>query len=306
MGFAKEGPEVTTLVDNLLNADAKAQSAASFYLPELPDDFLPVLNRLWRERIAPTWSESHNQLQKAQKRLTELDQQATNRSLTLDERWERVTLLGQVEDDNAALPSLEAILSDSPEHVQAHFAVGAILVEQRNPAGVEHLEKAMQLEPATIGHASTVLSGFYFDQGNKALAEEFSKRAAEHFEKERKQQEKALNFSADDRFIPHGLDDKAVSELQAQLKSVHGLQEAYLVRKVLEDSDVSLYVLAATAGFTWRNGENAKHIDALFGELMKVRDLPGPIVFLSLDGLHGYLINKLRAVPGAQLFTAAN
>jgi lipopolysaccharide biosynthesis regulator YciM len=214
-------------------------------------------------------------------------------------------LLTRIENDNAALPSIEAILRDNPEHTKAHFAMGAILLDQQNPAGVEHLEKAMQLDPSCTGHASTVLSGFYLQQGNKALGEEFSKRAAAHFEEERKQQERVMTFSSADRFIPHGLDAEAVSQLQAQLKKVHGLNEAYLVRKTDEDADASLYVLAASAGFTWKNGENAKHVDALFEQLVEINDLPGPIVLLSLDGEHGYLIDKLRAIPGARLFANA-
>ncbi|HET6851591.1 MAG TPA: M48 family metalloprotease [Pyrinomonadaceae bacterium] len=306
IGFAKEGPEVTALVEELLKADAEKQSAASYYLQEVPEDFLLRSNRLWRERIAHSWSQSHDELQKAQKRLDELDEQAKIRSLTLDERWERVTLLSKVEDDNAALPSIEAILRDNPEHARAHFAMGAILLEQQNPAGVEHLEKSMQLDPTTSGPACAMLSGFYFDQGNKALGESFSKRAAEHFEKQRKLQEQVMNFSAGDRFLPHGLDEEAVTRLQNALKNVHGLSEAYLVRKVLEDSDMSPYVLAVVAGFTWRNGQSAKHVGALFDELMKVKDVPEQIVFLSLDGEHGYLLHTMRSIPGAQLFATAD
>jgi tetratricopeptide (TPR) repeat protein len=305
MGFAKEGPEVTALVEELLKADVAEQSAASYYLRELPEDFLLRSNRLWREQIAHSWSQSHEELQKSEKRLMELDKDAETRPLTLDERWERVMLLTRLENDNAALPSLEAILRDNPEHTKAHFVMGAILLEQLNPAGLEHLEKAMQLDPTCTGHASTLLSGFYFQQGNKALAEEFSKRAAAHFEEERKQQERVMTFSPADRFIPHGLDAEAVSQLQVQLKKVHGLNEAYLVRKTVEDADASLYVLAASAGFTWKNGENAKHVDALFQQLAEISDLPGPLVLLSLDGEHGYLIDKLRAVPGARLFPTA-
>jgi tetratricopeptide (TPR) repeat protein len=305
MGFAKEGPEVTALVEELLKADVAEQSAASYYLRELPEDFLLRSNRLWREQIAHSWSQSHEELQKSEKRLRELDKDAETRPLTLDERWERVMLLTRLENDNAALPSLEAILRDNPEHTKAHFVMGAILLEQLNPAGLEHLEKAMQLDPTCTGHASTLLSGFYFQQGNKALAEDFSKRAAAHFEEERKQQERVMTFSPADRFIPHGLDAEAVSQLQVQLKKVHGLNEAYLVRKTVEDADASLYVLAASAGFTWKNGENAKHVDALFQQLAEISDLHGPLVLLSLDGEHGYLIDKLRAVPGARLFPTA-
>ena len=186
MGFAKEGPEVTDLVDELLKAEREEQSAASYYLQELPEDFLPKLNRLWRERIAHSWKESHDELRKAQQRLKELHEHVETRPLTLDERWERVKLLSQIENNKAALPSIEAILRDHPEHSKAHFALGAILLEEQNPAGVEHLEKAMQLDPTMSAHASMLLSGFYFEQGNKELAEEFSKSAAEQLEKERK------------------------------------------------------------------------------------------------------------------------
>ena len=65
MGFAKEGPEVTALVDKLLKADVEEQSAASYYLQELPEDFLLRSNRLWRERIAHSWRVSCDELQKA-------------------------------------------------------------------------------------------------------------------------------------------------------------------------------------------------------------------------------------------------
>ncbi|HEU4712448.1 MAG TPA: M48 family metalloprotease [Pyrinomonadaceae bacterium] len=306
MGFAREGPELTALITELLKADAQEESAASYYLQDLPEDFLLKVNRLWRERIAPSWSESHNQLKNAQKRLEELDSYCETRPLTLEERWERVTLLSQVESNDAALPSLKAILNDDPEHARAQMAVGAILIEQQDPAGIEHLEKAMQLEPATSGYACTLLSGFYFAQGNKALAEEFSKRAAEHFEKERKLHEHATTFTAGDNFIAHDLDEKAVNQIQSQLKNVHGLREAYLVRKVLPDFELSVYVFAASANFTWRNGENAKHVGPLFEELMEIKELPGPLVFLALDGQHSYLIDKLRVIPGARLFAAAN
>jgi Zn-dependent protease with chaperone function len=304
MGFAKEGPEVTALVDDLLKSDADQQSAASYYLKDLPEDFLLRSNRLLRERIVPSWTERHKQLQQSEKRLHELDEQSQTRSLTLDETWERVALLGEVEGNNAALPSLEAILRDNPDHVRAHFTMGAILLEQRNPAGVEHLERAMQLEPACTGHASTILSGFYFAQGDKARGEGFSKRAAAHFDKERLKQEQLMDFSASTRFIPHDLDQKAITLLQDQLKKIHGLSEAYLVRKVLEDSEAPVYVLGATAGFTWRNGQHAQHVDALFDELFQMKDLPEPLVFLSLDGKHFKLIPTLKKIPGAQLFAA--
>jgi hypothetical protein len=160
----------------------------------------------------------------------------------------------------------------------------------------------MELLPATTGDASTLLSGFYFDQGNRELAEEFRKRAGDVLDKQQKQQEKALNFSAKDRFVPHALDEETVKQIQSKLRNVHGLRGAFLVRKVVDDSDFAIYVLGVLAGFTWRDGRNDKHIDALFEELVNISGLPSPMVFLSLDGQHGYLLQKLAMIEGAQLF----
>ena len=303
IGFEKEGKEVTELISLVLDADEKHESADSHYLSQVPADFLPGQNRLWRERIAQAWSENHEQIQKARKRLAELDEQANERKLTVEEQWERVKTLSQVEDDNAALPSLRALLAEHPDHLGGHFAIGAILLEQHNPEGVAYLEKAMQLNPATVGDASVLLSSFYFDQGNKELSEEFRKRADDHYEVERKRQERAVAFSAADRFLPHALEATLVQELQKQLDAVYGLSEAYLVRKVVDENDASVYLLAAAASYTWKDGQSAKHVDELFNQLVSLPCLPAPTVFLSLDGPHGYLLPKLAEIEGARLFS---
>ncbi|HJP90650.1 MAG TPA: M48 family metalloprotease [Pyrinomonadaceae bacterium] len=194
IGFAKETPALTSLIDSVLEAEQKKQSAESYYLRELPENFLIQINRLWSERIRPTWRNSHEEIKQAKKKLDVLDQKAAAGSLTVEEQWERAKLIVQVKDENAALPAIDAILNEKPDHVGSHFAKGAILLEQHNPQGIQHLEKAMQLNPSVTGDASTLLSGFYLDQGNKELAETFRKRADQHYEQQRKLQGQAMSF----------------------------------------------------------------------------------------------------------------
>ena len=211
IGFDKDGKEVATLIEALLEADDRTQTAESHYIKHLPGDFVRGINRLWRERLAQAWSQNHEQIKITQKRVNELDEQANKRALTIEEQWERVTLLGQIKEPDEVLPSIEVILSEHPDHAGANYAKGAILLEQKNHEGVAHLEKAMELFPATTGDASTLLSGFYFDQGNKELAEVFRKRASDFIEQQQKQQAQALNFSDKDRFVPHGVDEETVN-----------------------------------------------------------------------------------------------
>jgi hypothetical protein len=53
----------------------------------------------------------------------------------------------------------------------------------------------MQLGERTTGDACALLSGFYFEQGNKELAESFRNRAVEYYAKAQKQQEQALTLA---------------------------------------------------------------------------------------------------------------
>lgn len=303
IGFPKDSPQLADLTAALIKADERGESAESHYIKELPEDFLEWLNRLWRERLNEAWNESHAQARQGLKRLDELNAQADERPLTIEEQWERVTIVAGLEEPNAALPFVQAILAEQPDHVGANFAIGAILLKDlQNADGIKYIEKAMQLDNATIGDGSTLLSGFYFDRGQKELAEEFRVRAEEHFNRQQKQHEKAVNFSEKDHFLPHGLDDGKVKEIQDQLSKVHGLDAAFLVRKVIEEPDTTVYVLGVMAAYTWSNGRSEKHVDLLFDELGKLNVLPSPLVFLSLDGEYQSLQKVLSSVDGAQLF----
>lgn len=301
IGYAKDSPEVAGLLDEVVKADEQKESAAAYYLRDLPEDFLPRQNRLLREQLAPAWSQSHEHNNEAKKQLAKLEEDAKERPLTIEEQWQRVTLINQVHDDNTTIPFLQTILSEHPDHVGAHFALGAILLDQQNVEGVKYLEKAIELGPNIAGDASMRLSGFYFQQGNKELAETFRQRAAEYFKQEQRLREQAVHFSPDDKFLPHELSEVVLKEIQAQLQKVRGLSEAFLVRKVLEGSN-RVYVLAVLAGYSWNEGVSDKHLEPLFTDLSQVTGLPSPLVTLPLDLVHGDLIPKFKAVREASIY----
>lgn len=301
LGFPKDSPETRALLDRLIDSDNEDESAAAHYLRDLPADFLDRQNRLWREQLVQTWNENHAQANEAKRKLAKLEEQANERALTIEEQWERATFVSQLREHADALPLFEAILREDPAHAGANFATGAILLKQHNPEGVAYLEKAVELNPETTGAASMQISGFYFEQGNKELAESFRKRADEHFKKEQRQQELAFTFTANDKFIPHELSEATINEIRNQLSRVPGLLDAVLVRKVVEGMD-PFYVLAVHVGLTWRNGVHGQHTQAVFAELSQLAALPEPMIFLSLDGDHSYLRPKLERISGAVIY----
>ncbi len=302
IGFQKDGAEITRLIDAVVKADEIKESAAARYLNQLPDDFEPSMNRLWRERVAQTWSERHEEIKKLRKRLVALDEHAKTRALTVEEQWERVIAVGETEDRAAAAPALRALLNEAPDHVSANFAIGSILLEQGNAEGVAYLEKTISSSPDTAYQACVLISGFYLEQDKNEMAEVFRKRAEEHYRKAMRLQEQAMTFAASDQFAPHGLEENRVKELQAQLARVYGLAAAYLVRKIIDGAEQPLYVLAVVASYTWKDGVTSKHIESLFDDLSAKVELPSPVAVLSLDGPHAYLLDRISRISGAQLY----
>lgn len=302
IGFQRDEAEITRLIEAMVKADEMKESAAARYLNQLPEDFELSMNRLWRERVANAWNERHNDVKILRNRLTELDEQAKTRALTVDEQWERVVAIAETEAREAATPALKTLLDEAPDHVTANFALGRLLLEQGNAEGVAYLEKTIPSSSNTATQACELISGFYLEQSDNEMAETYRQRAEEHYKEALRFHEQATNFAASDRFEPHGLEEDRVKQLQAQLATVYGLAAAYLFRKVVDGSEQRLYVFAVAASYTWQNGVSDKHIDTLFEDLSAKVELPSPVSVLSLDGPYGAMMDTIRRIPGAQLY----
>ena len=305
IGFQKEGPELTRLISAVVKADEAGESAATKYLRELPDDFEPGINRLWRERVRDVWHQRHQEFKQASKRLADLDEQAKTRTLTIDEQWERIVATAETEDAAASMPIIRALLNEDPDHAAANYALGTILLDQGDEAGVEYLEKATSGGAGLAGESCQRISGYYLDKGDHKKSEEFRERAEMYFDLENRIQEQVFNFSLTDQFEPQDLEAARLAEIKSQLEKIRGLESAYLFRKLLQGpADPTIYVLAFTTQFTWQNGENAKHVSILMEELSARVQLPSPSVLVSLDGPNSYLLPRIHSIAGAQLYAA--
>lgn len=303
MGFQKDGAELTALVEGVVKADEITESAAARYLRELPEDFEAGMNRLMRERLVPHWKNRHSEIKQAEKRIAKLDEEAQTRALTIDEQWERIRAIGETNTAAAALPALDALLAESPEHVGANFAVGAILLEQEDAKGIEYLNKIMQAGDEIASEACDLISGFYLQQGNVELTEKFRKLAEEHYQNAVQFHLQAITLTANDHFAAHDLDESRIKQMQTQLANVRGLGSAYLVRKLLDGSRPMVYVVAVTAEFIWKAGRSEKNVAMVFAGLREEVELPDPLVFVSLDQ-NAQLLPVISRIPGAKIFPA--
>lgn len=189
IGFDPEDTDRSRLVDAVVTAD---QQSATRFLCELPEEFLTNMNRLWRERVAQTWNQRHDEIKSARKRLAELEKHLSSRPLTIDEQWERAIALSEAEERTAALPALKALLDEAPDHVGANFAMGQLLLEEGDADGVVYLEKTMQCGSEIAAQACQLISDFYLEQGYDEIAETFRAHAEKYFHKAWEQRQQAI------------------------------------------------------------------------------------------------------------------
>jgi len=195
---------------------------------------------------------------------------------------------------------IREVIRQNPDHLGANFALGATLIEQRDIAGVQYLEKAMQLDPSTTGDACELIFEFYREQGLQPEAESYRGRAEEYYGQMARLHQEGTNISVHDHFEPHDLDDVTLRILRADLAKIRGLAAAYLVSKTIEGAE-PLYVLAVLAGFTWKDGQSGKYIPELIDELASDIHFGKPCVFVSLDA-KPYLTNTIAGIPKSQLY----
>ena len=300
IGFPREAQTGESLMEALdLRNVSMTKSAAQRYLKEVPTDVTDSYDRLWHEQVVSTWKQTHDYVQQARKRLAELEETGKSRTLTIDEQWERAKCTAETKDSAAALPLVREIIRQDVSHVGANFAVGATLLEQEDRAGVEYLQKAMELDPLTCGEACELIYDFYQAQGQQAEADKYRGYAEEFYARQQRLHEEAMNLTVHDRFEPHGLNDVALKHLKEQLGKTHGLGAAYLVRKMVDGTD-PLYVLAVFATYTWKDGQSGKYVDDLIDELASRIDLGKAIVFVSLD-VKAFLTDSITRVPNAEI-----
>jgi tetratricopeptide (TPR) repeat protein len=295
IGYQPETLSEGKVPDALLEVGApEGLSAAEYYLETLPEDFIQKCDRLWKEQLTDSWREGHRVIQETRARLGELEKKSKSAPLSFEEQWERARCLAETGDSVAAVPVLQELVRQDPKHLGAHYALGAILLEQNDETGIELLQQATQLDATTTGDAYELIYKYLRNQGRQKEAETYRARSIEYFEERQELMQKALNFTYKDRFEPHELDAGQITELRNNLRKVHAVDKAYLVRKIVDGAAEPFYIL----------GIVPTHDDPeLMDQLASTITLSRPLIFVQL-GQNKFLEPMLSSIPGSQIFPA--
>ncbi len=213
-------------------------------------------------------------------------------TITLDEAWDRVALIGDLCGEEESLPLVQEYLRAKPDHAAANFLCGKLLLERKQASGLPFLDRAMRAAPEAIGPGCEAIYWYLREQGRVKEAAPYRERGRTHARQWEAGRLERADIAPDDKFLYHGLSAEALTMLSRELFLCDGVWRAYLVRKqVRHFPEKPLYLLGLVPSVTARPN--------LVQRVSEQIHLPGETFVIVLQG-NGKKFEK----PLTQLSTA--
>lgn len=264
---------------------------------------IATYDRRWQDQIIYSWSRRHAAAQEERAQLDELDRQAGERELQAGERVQRALLRAGIGRDRAAgKAELQAAAADHPDHAEANFYYGQILIEDGDEAGVTPLLRALELDQRCGDAVGQLLYGFHMQRGEPDKAQAWLQRLRESAQQARAAEAERASYYAHDPLQAHGLADEVVATVTATARET-GVHHAWLARRVLKLSAPAQYVIGIRTTGTLRL-HNAEKAAALAKRLVSRLEgvLPSEFLVIIVDGDNVAYESSLDKIAGAQLF----
>ena len=183
-------------------------------------------------------------MQNAQKRLEELSLKET---LSAEELFERAGLIAESQGNAAALPLVRQLLDMQPEHAEANYILGGMLLEKDDESGFDYLNKAMRLDPRWKPAASEIAFNYLRLKGRHEEAKPYIEIIENQQEIVQKAEAERSAVRQTDNFEPHQLNVETLELLTKKISYHDEIESAYLACKTVQFfPEIPLHVLFLT------------------------------------------------------------
>ncbi len=280
------------------------KNASEHFLSRVAERFVADFDRTWDEQVAGWWSTRQEHIKKADERFEELKLKNTEGELTAEEMIEQAGLVAEKEGNLASLPMLRAIVEKYPDHAEANYLLGGVMLSNEEEDGMEFIDRSMTLDPQWRYPASEVAFDFLRSKGRLEEAKAFASNMENEQEAFEKGQIERSEVTINDEFGPHTMPEDAVEEIKRKLQYYEEIQAIYLVQKVVNfRPDIPFHVLFLDV----RKSGLLKHKDDL-----KPEELVNAIAsrlseseigyFATLTGMFAPTKAKVDKIAGAKIF----
>ncbi len=279
------------------------ESAAEALLGASLETIRAGVQKNWCQEMLPKWRDRHGRATALKQRLGSLAQAVPATATDADGLWDKAVALLDLEGSPAARPLLQQILALRPDHVQARFHLGRLLLDDAAPEGVALLERAMELEEQCVPQACALLHDYYRRSGDAGQLRELDARMDRHEKSRAASQRERREVSVNDTFLAHELSETELQSVREMLAAESEILRADLGRKELRHFPRQrLFVLCLYPRRPWHRLANAETDRALINRLSARLQLPGRVMVFVPTGSFRKLARKLAAVSGAEIF----
>jgi Zn-dependent protease with chaperone function len=254
-----------------------APSAAQAWLG---DALLPILLELdteWVSRNTAAWRDHFQQTREDMAALDTLSVQPRD-ALEPLQLWRLASLTEQYLDEVAALALFREYAEREPQDPDADFAIGRLLLNRDDAAGVACMERA-------AGHFNLALSAcenihaYYLRVGDIDAARDWRLRGEGEIDLHNQARAERATVHKKDVYLPSELSPEYLAHLCEQLIKIKQVRRASIARKQVNINPQSpIYVIAITSkGLFTRN---AKVIQTLVDDI----EVPGECFFVARAG----------------------
>ncbi len=224
-------------------------SAAEYFLESELSTITSQLDTQWQKDNAEWWLNLHLQSHRHQIRLNALTQKAQLQSLSLNEQLHLAGLISYFDDNlenkNAAISLLKAVLDREPVNISANYMLGKVLMELKDANGINNLEVVMQRQPIYAASCSELIYKFLIEAGEKIKAQPYLELLRKNISKCQKAGQERREIDENNLFWAHEFSASEIGELSLQLANYPEIHAAYVVRpEITLFPELPLYVLA--------------------------------------------------------------
>ncbi len=283
------------------------QSAAEAFLGPALEAIRADVQKSWVKEMTSKWRDRHARAGALKGRLTSLEQVPTGASMDADRLWDKALLMLDLEGAKAAKPLVREVASLRPDFAPAVFHLGRLQLDDNEPEGVAHLERAMELDEQCVPQACSRLHEYYQLLGRADKLRELDARMDRYEKALAASQAERREINAKDSFAPHDLTEAELQGVLDMIGAENQVVRAHLGRKVLAHFPKQrLFVLCVYPRRPWHGFGNADADRALVKRLSQKLLLPGRLFVFLPSGNFRAVAKKLARVPEVEVFRRKN
>lgn len=279
-------------------------NAAGHFLGSSYDGYVAEFEKKWADEIARTWADRYTHFQTSQQRAEELDAKAASDELTVEEMIEKAGLISERKGNREALPLLREIVQKFPQHAEANYLLGGVLLSHDDESGLDLVKKAMTLDEKWKYAASDVAFQYLRSKGKLEEAKEYAETLEAQSEEIEKAQLERTNITASDRFVSHSVDAETVAGIVRKLQYYDEITALYLVRKdvrYMKELDCNVLFIDIRKPGRFKKNNDMKPDDLLNAIVSRLEDTP-IAYYAILNGDFEKIKGPLEAMDEALIF----